>query len=497
MSTFQGLEIAKKALFTQQSAIYTTGHNIANANTEGYSRQRVNFEADVAFPPAARNRPAAPGQIGAGVKAGSIERIRNEFLDIQYRGQNTLNGYWEKRAQSLGRMESMMNELNETGLNAMMDHFWNGLQDLSVDPMSQGARAVVKERGIAFADAFNYYDQTLSRIRTDLKREMEITVQNVNTIIEQVDSLNTQIQSLEIHGYLTNDLYDRRDHLIDQLSNIIDIDVSYSKSGDGAKSMAEGLVTLTTNDGVTLVDGVNGGFHEVSVVPSIESADFDYVSAIKIGEEVISMPPKKQGVLYSLIETYGYRTSDDDPVQGDFIEMQADLKNMAEVFVAEFNEVHQSGTSLNDGVATPAFFIIEEGVLRVNEAIIDDPGLIAASGDGTLGDGSNAIKLAAVFDEVLHFGGPGEEPATVRDHYSSIFGSMAIQVEEAERMSQNMNVLVSQVQNQRQSVSAVSLDEEMTNLMKFQHAYNAAARSMTAVDEMLDRIINNMGLVGR
>lgn len=96
MSTFHGLEMAKQALFTQQAALYTTGHNIANANTEGYTRQRVNFEANSAFPAAGRNRPEIPGQIGTGVKAGSVQRIRDEFLDVQFRGENSLAGYWEK-----------------------------------------------------------------------------------------------------------------------------------------------------------------------------------------------------------------------------------------------------------------------------------------------------------------------------------------------------------------------------------------------------------------
>ena len=176
MSTFHGLEMAKQALFTQQSALYTTGHNIANANTEGYSRQRVNFQADTAMPAAAKNRMGIPGQIGTGVKAGSIERIRNQFLDTQFRGENSLASYWEKRAGALGRVEDVLNDLQETGLSSVMDQFWSSLQDLAVNPTNDGARSVVAQRGIALSDTFNYLNHSLTQIRTDLKEEITQTV---------------------------------------------------------------------------------------------------------------------------------------------------------------------------------------------------------------------------------------------------------------------------------------------------------------------------------
>lgn len=495
MSTFHGLEMAKQALFTQQAALYTTGHNIANANTEGYTRQRVNFEANSAFPAAGRNRPEIPGQIGTGVKAGSVQRIRDEFLDVQFRGENSLAGYWEKRAESLGRMESLMNELNDTGLSKSMDDLWGALQDLAVNPTNSGARSVVVQRGIALADTFNYYNNTLSKIRSDLRGEIDVTVQSANTILKQVDSLNEEIKKLEVNGYVTNDLYDQRDVLIDRLSEIMDIDVEYTPSSDYANELTQGLATIKTN-GITLVDPENGA-NEISVEPDSNENPVQAIQVIGNNGGSIDIP-QQQGTLQSLIEAYGYE--ENGVTKGDFVEMQNTLADIAEQFKDAFNKVHASGIDLVEGKDTlQEFFIYNEkdGKMSVNQDIIDDPNLIAASDgtDGAAGDGSNALKLAGVFDDPLNFDGASN--TSVKDYYGSVTGSLAVRVQEANRMSANTGVLLSQVASQRQAVSSVSLDEEMTNMIKFQHAYNAAARSMTATDELLDRIINNLGLVGR
>ncbi|WP_405100353.1 flagellar hook-associated protein FlgK [Oceanobacillus sp. FSL H7-0719] len=493
MSTFHGLEMAKQALFTQQAALYTTGHNIANANTEGYTRQRVNFEANSAFPAAGRNRPEIPGQIGTGVKAGSVQRIRDEFLDVQFRGENSLAGYWEKRAESLGRMESLMNELNDTGLSKSMDDLWGALQDLAVNPTNSGARSVVVQRGIALADTFNYYNNSLSKIRSDLKGEIDVTVQSANTILKQVDSLNEEIKKLEVNGYVTNDLYDQRDVLIDRLSEIMDIDVEYTPSSDYANELTQGLATIKTN-GITLVDPENGA-NEISVELDSNENHIQEIQVIGNNGGPIEIP-QQQGTLQSLIEAYGYE--ENGVTKGDFVEMQNTLADIAKQFVKEFNEVHASGIDLVEGKDTISeFFVMNDGVMSVNQEIIDDPNLIAASDgtDGAAGDGSNALKLAGVFDDPLSF--EGASNTSVKDYYGSVIGSLAVRVQEANRMSANTGVLLSQVASQRQAVSSVSLDEEMTNMIKFQHAYNAAARSMTATDELLDRIINNLGLVGR
>src|SRR5690625_3167035 len=134
MSTFQGLELARKALFAQQGALYTTGHNIANVNTEGYSRQRVNFETSTPFPVPSRVQPKIPGQLGTGVEIGTVQRIRDKFLDMQFRAEHSRLGYWDTKQEALSRMENLLNEPSETGLSNRMDLFWQSLQDLADHP---------------------------------------------------------------------------------------------------------------------------------------------------------------------------------------------------------------------------------------------------------------------------------------------------------------------------------------------------------------------------
>src|SRR5699024_1323620 len=134
MSSFHGLEMAKQALFAQQSALYTTSHNISNANTKGYSRQRVNFETMSPYPTGSRNRPQIPGQMGTGVQIDAVQRIRDKFLDYQFRTENSRLGYWDSLSSSLSRMEELLNEPSESGLSKTMDEFWQSLQELSTRP---------------------------------------------------------------------------------------------------------------------------------------------------------------------------------------------------------------------------------------------------------------------------------------------------------------------------------------------------------------------------
>ncbi|ASN04725.1 flagellar hook-associated protein FlgK [Virgibacillus necropolis] len=503
MSTFHGLEMAKQALFAQQSALYTTGHNISNANTEGYTRQRVNFATQSPFPTASRNRPEIPGQMGTGVEAGSVQRVRDQFLDYQFRAENSKAGFWTSKTDSIARMESLMNEPSENGLSKTMDQFWQSLQDLSVNPKNAGARSVVAQRGLAVAETFNYLSSSLSSMRTDLKSQIDVTVKDANSILSQVNEINKQIQAIEPHGYLANDLYDERDRLIDELSGIVTIKVTYTKSGENSPAIADGLATIELVDdkgkgiGVTLVDGESGEINEFAVDYS-EDNKFA-VTSIRVGDEKIQTGNfNSNGSLYGFMESYGYEDANGS-IKGTYTNMLASLDKMAIEFAGKFNEVHENGQDLkgNQGGVFFVGVVQETGAaasLTVSDAIMEDPDLIAASEDGDLGNGNNASALADVFDEPLD--GLGEN-TSVKTFYESLIGELGVHAQEANRMAGNTIILKSQVENQRMSVSSVSLDEEMSNMIKYQHAYNAAARSLTAVDELLERIINNMGIVGR
>lgn len=492
MSTFHGLEMARQALSTQQSALYTTGHNIANANTEGYSRQRVNFKTTSPYSSASRNRPEIAGQMGTGVQVDSVQRIRNEFLDNQYRAKHSNTGFWETKAEALGRMERLLNEPSESGLSSTMDQFWQSLQDLSVNPENAGARSVVAQRGLAVAENFNYLSDSLTAIRSDLENQMDVTVQEANVLLRQINGINEQVKQTEPHGNAPNDLYDERDRLIDELSNKVSIKVSYSQSSANSADAADGLasIELVNDQGKAFREPVillDGGL-EVGAGNQVNELEISETGEVTVDGEAIDLM-SSNGSLKGLIESSQMYTA-----------MLTDLDDMASVFAAEFNSVHSEGYDLEGNEGSPFFEYTAgagaAGSIMVEQELIDDPDQIAASTNENAGNGDNVSKLAEVFNKALENDPLGND-ASVNGFYQRLIGELGVHAQEANKMVDNTNILKEQVENQRMSVSAVSLDEEMANMIKFQHAYNAAARSMTQTDELLDRIINNMGLVGR
>lgn len=513
MSTFHGLEMARQALFAQQSALYTTGHNISNANTDGYSRQRVNFETSSPFPAASRNRPHIPGQMGTGVQIDTVQRLRDRFLDMQYRAENSKSGYWDTKNKSLNRLETVLNEPSKSGLSHTMNQFWESLQTLSVNPDNSGARSVVARRGEAVADTLNYLSKTIQTQRTEQESQIDVTVKKANSLLHQINEINEKIKSMEPHGYVANDLYDDRDLLIDELSGIVNIQVTHESSGGGSPASADGIVTIKLADSkgnpfdpeVTLVQGQTGEYNKISVSKNTEG-----VTSIDVGGEII---PASQfvdtlGSLSALIETYGFEQANDEGYSGVLPDMLKELDKLAAELAYRFNEVHGEGFALDGSQGMDFFGPMKEGAtitaenIRVNQQIIDNPNLIAASEEqSSEGDGKNAINLGHVFDRSFpswdEDSSEFDENMSINSYYESIIGNLGVEAQEAKRMHNNTEILRSQVSNQRLSVSAVSLDEEMSNMIQFQHAYNAAARSMTTIDEMLDKIINGMGIVGR
>jgi flagellar hook-associated protein 1 len=551
VSTFHGLETAKRGMYAQQAALGVVGHNIANANTPGYSRQRVNFEQTEPYPAPSLNRPQMPGQMGTGVEAGSIQRIRDSFLDVQYRNEHNKLGYWETKANSLMQMEEIMNEPSDSGLANTMDLFWQSIQDLAVNPKNPGARSVVRQRGMALAETFGYLSNSLTDIRQDLGNEIDVTEKEVNSLLEQIHNVNNQIGDVEPHGYLPNDLYDERDRLIDNLSQLVNIKVSYEHAGGNAISISEGKATiqLVDENKSTIADLVNAqGFKEIKVNytdPDQES----YVTSISVGGEDISIENfKSNGKLKGLIESYGMQiqAGEESEVVGGFPEMLAELDNLAFTFAVEFNRVHYAGMGPNEinntneaGDLAPTdkkipffqdsknevplfkvdedgnFVMDENGELVVNEdlrrgfarrmevsdeirASLDN----IANADGaepaaaTTGDATTLNKLADLFSEEFDYG-LNSERSNFHNYYEVLIGGMAVDTQNAIRLTENSGTLRQAVEERRMSTSAVSLDEEMTNMIQFQHAYNASARMITLQDELLDKIINGMGTGGR
>lgn len=524
-STFFGLETAKRGMYAQQSALYVTGHNISNANTPGYTRQRANFATTTPYPSSGLNRPSIPGQFGTGVQTSSIERIRNSFLDTQFRTQNNNMGYYGGLSTALNKMEDIMNEPSTSGLQANLDEFWKSLQTLAANTENSGARDVVASSGQMVADTFNYYQNSLERIQKDLGSQIDVKEKEINDTIASIAKLNKQIAAAEPVGLVPNDLYDERDVLVDKLSGLINIEVEkvvpYEEQlkNSGISGVAVGLynINLVKADGtkVNLIEVTEAsGIGPVQSVKVEKDAD-NMVTGISVGGTMVTVEDMgKSGELLGIINGYGYIDNAGN-VQGSYPEMLKNLNNMAEAFAREFNAIHRQGYAL--GSDTPSgidFFVFESGnaakSIKVNQAIKDDKSLIAAASNpgGDSGDNKNAQLLADLktkkFDDYIIFTGASPEmtrptgmTGTIDSFYAGIIGNLGVVSRSANQDFKNAVTNAASIEQNRQSVSSVSLDEEMTNMIRFQHAYNAAARNITVVDEMLDKIINGMGVVGR
>ncbi|QQK77908.1 flagellar hook-associated protein FlgK [Salicibibacter cibarius] len=490
-STFHGLQTAYKGLMGQQSALRTTGHNIANANTEGYTRQRVNFNASQAYPAPGKNAPSIPGQVGTGVDVENIERVREHFLDAQYRGENANAGYWGQKLTSMERIEEVMNEQSETGLLAeAMDEFWGSLHDLSANPDDASAREITAQRAAALADTYNHMVGSLETNKRGIGDEIDTSVQVVNGLLTQTHDLNEEIAQIEAQGQIPNDLYDQRDRVIDELSEYINIEVEPENPGSHTHPAAEGGISvyvvdddgnrLGDDDGVAIVQGENGneGHLELAVEKDDEES---LVESINFGDD-LELLGDHHGKLGALVDAFGYGGE-----EGLYQDKITDLNHLMSGFRDVFNDVHSNGYDLNGEEGLDEFFEFDDGVLSVNDDIMDDTDLIAAAGQsGNAGDGSNALELANV-----------KETSGFDSAYQSVIGEMAVEVHEARRMNETSDMRRDTIEMNCQSVSSVSLDEEMTNMIQFQHAYNASSRMITVIDEMLEQVINQMGIVGR
>lgn len=516
-STFHGIETAKRSLFTQQAALQTTGHNIANANTAGYSRQVVNMTAARPIEAVGMMHSAVPGQLGTGVEFTSITRVREKFLDDQFRNENKNLGSWEVQSDTLEKIEAIVSEPSDSGIRTVMDNFWKSWSELSKNPEDVTGRKIVRENAIALADSFNLTSKQLKDLSNDLTENINVKVSEINSISSTIANLNNEIQRIEGLGDNANDLKDQRDLLTDQLSKIANIQVQDTPQGysitlggaalvNGGTSTATSAAILTTafNSGALNSGEVHGMFLSRDRYVADYQKQLDTMANTLVnGEFTITIP--KDSVLPegTILEGITY--------SGENRKLTSDIT----VKINGINGLHQLGYTLgNPPTKGVPFFTTKDNSGTITAESIQLSAMIVASGDNiatslrTIGSGAdeNVVKgnngLALLMSQLKDVkftinSGTGVMTGTVDDYYRSIVGQLGVQSMEASRNLTNQQSLVDQVSSRRESVSGVSLDEEMANMIKFQHAYNAAARAMTTFDETLDKVINGMGTVGR
>ncbi|TCI48686.1 flagellar hook-associated protein FlgK [Exiguobacterium sp. SH1S4] len=498
-----GLETARRSLTTHQWALQATGNNIANASNPGYSRQRLTLgmteQLSVNF------GGTKAGQFGTGVRGETLARIRDLMVDQQYRDETVKNSFYATKEAAFGRMEDIINEPSENGLAKSLDLFWGALQDLAVNPDDTGARSVVRQRAMTLADTFNYMSSSLTKVQDDLKSEADVVIKKVNDLLTKISDVNRQIGDSEPLGVLPNELYDERDRYMDELAQYVEferkpVDYLNGETRGNSQRMAEGRIEIVVKIGgvdQTLVSGITGD------VGSFGQSSYKEAGALAT-DPMISMPydDMPNGKLKALVEMYGSSTGP-EAKNGKFTIILSDLDTMAREFSTAFNTMHNTFFDGNPDEALRTngidFFVVGgASTITVNPDIMKNLDLIAVSKDKNIGDGSGALDLADLKNTALTFtGGSTTATTSVGKFYQNVIGNMAVEASQSGSLAKSTFALMASSDQRRQSVSAVSLDEEMTMMIQYQHAYNAAARNITAVDEMLDKIINGMGVVGR
>ena len=621
-STFSGIELGKRSIMAHTDAITTAGHNISNANTEGYSRQRVQLkEFDPLYRPDLE-RPERPGMIGQGIDVQSVERVRDEMLDNRITESQHSESYWETRSNYYTMIEQIYNEPDDVSIRSNMDKFWQSWQELSVHPESQAARQAVVSRGDSLVDSITSKWENLMGVGNLLNSDIEATVRQVNDFANQIAAINGEIVRSRAMGDNPNDLLDRRDLLVDKLSKLANITADrrdsdefmvhldgnilvqgniarnfsletvldnngydklvWSDTGDDAyvsggklgalielrdsdiRSEIQSLNTMTMNfadlvndvhrnaygaNNVTgldfftqrsFVENVNGNFDRDGDGQLDHSYIFRFTGTTKLnpqeqigleGVMTLSGPDGNVKVAYhptDTVEAVINRINDANGEVKAYLDRNNNLVLKGTTAQAIENpdfvirHVEDTGFFLTgysgilgasgeagaydyaqaDAVnaLNGAQFAVSPvnnpaGYIQINRAIKNDVLSVAAafrdnSGNINNGDGRAAVEIAAIRNTKVMIG----HERTLDDYFADSVTNVGLKGEQAETNLNSHTAMMNDLRNLRDSISGVNIDEELADIIKFQHGYNAAAKFVTVWDSLLDTVINRLGV---
>jgi flagellar hook-associated protein 1 FlgK len=499
-TTFGTFNIATSGLFASQRSLDIVSNNISNASTDGYSRQRVLQRASLPVGGDPR------GLVGTGVEAYDVVQIRSQYLDNKYWGQMKSYSEWKTKSDSLGEIESIFNEPSNTGVRKVMDELFAGIEELIKKPGDNTNRVNVIEKAVTFSNTINSFGQQVVSSIRETNFVIRSKVQEVNALATQIKEVNEQIFNLELDGHKANALRDQRNTLVDKLSTIVNVSVSEVTGDNDVKYFNVKI------GGMTLVNHfqVNKLAADDSIPSPMEKYGTGKISNVKwVGADGTFLDKVKieGGELKGLIDMRDGDGSNHSYRGLPYYLNQ--LNKFSQDFAREFNIIHRAGRGLN-GTSGVNFF--DEPVdtvapanpaddwmkitclnLKVNGDLIDDPKLLAASNANNGESNNENAKLLATFRNKKVTGLNG----TPDDFIKAILATLAVDTNHANRMTTNTESIVEQTNNSRLSISGVSLDEEMGNMVKFQHSYNASAKMVTTLDSIMDTMINRLGLVGR
>lgn len=567
-ATFLGLNTAVRGLEAATLAIDTAGHNIDNADTAGYSRQRVDLSAtqSLVVPGESTNGPI---QIGTGVQAEDVTRLRDTFLDSQYRSQNQSLGQAQVQQTTLTQITGIINEPSSTGISAALQNFWSAWDQLGsgTNASALSAQTQVQQAGVTLAQTLNQTAGQLTSLQTNLQSNLNSRVGQTNSILKQIANLNGEIQAVQSTNGQPNDLMDKRDVLMDQLSQYANISLDqtapdYQVSIDGqtvisGKAYAQMSTATNASTGqpelqVSSFDSSTGAFDSTTPVTvsaggslqgTLDSIQYtsNYLDDLNglagalagtssQGQMNVPLPSDWTIVgptdgstpTFPFSGQFGDGTTftKGDPVTAALIS-QENMKSTtdasgsivltvpsmagASASVDGINGLQKIGMSQSG--AGQDFFVSPDGsaITASNITVGVTASQIATafqtgSGQAAAGDGSLAIATSNVQNIQTQFlidpQAPNQTGQTMKgtfgDFMTSIVSELGFQGQQANNQVTNEQTLVQQLDKQRQSVSGVSLDEEMSSVIQYQQAYNASAKVVSTINNMLNSLMQNV-----
>jgi flagellar hook-associated protein 1 FlgK len=523
--TFLAFQTASRAMAASQANIDVTGNNISNVNTDGYTRQRVDLNS--ISNSGYTQKYTIPGySVGQGVEVSGIGQIRDPFLDARFRAQSAESGQYDTLLNGLSDLENIFDEAETEGLQSEISNFINQLQTLSQTPTSKDLALVARTAAQKVTQVLNVYSDQNEQVRSQQIYDLSKVVidTNFNTLVKNIADLNTQIRDELTHGNEPNELYDHRNSLIDELSGIANIKVTTTP-----EKISEDLTIENMN--ISIVNGsnsigiVSGGLYNTltaSLDSTTDMMEIEISSSFGGYSGVITSQFASGSIkgYLDLINGKGsYANTTADPPENTF-RGTLYYENAIDTFAQNFARVLNGLNAANDGTSHPLFMaqgdtdpetnpdIITAGNITISTKWLEDSTYIktttgTSTASSSAGGGDNIARMISALESDIKFYMNGDTASvvmfegTASEYMTGLIGELSLDVE----LHQNFADTASTVQNNlyasREAMSGVSLDEEGINLMAFQKSYNAAARYFNVLDEAVDKIVNEMGLVGR
>ena len=466
LGLFNTLNLGARAMTAQQVGVEVTGQNLANANNPAYARQTVQLQTSTPTP-------TSIGMEGTGVEAVSIQQVRDQLLDSQIRSEASVGGYWNSQQSALQNAQTQLNEflnLSSTdgtsgsttdtqGLSSQMNNLFNAFQSVATSPTDPSARLGLVNAAQSLASGFNQASQNLSTLNGLLNTSVTSDVSSANQLLSDIANLNSEIAKATATGGTANDLTDSREQDLENLAKLVNIQTA--SNSDGTVSVSIGGQELVTGNKLTdtlaTYDAGNGQLH----VQTASSATPLTLSGGSI-----------QGTI--------------DARDGALATLRNGLDTMASSLITQVNGIYQNGYDLDGNTGASFFTGSDASDIAVNSALVNDPSQVQAAGvANATGDNSIALQLAQLGQQTIAM----LNNQTFSGAYALDVANFGNALSNANDQVTNYNSVNTMLLNQRDSVSGVSQEEEATNLITYQKAYEASAKIISTVDEMLQTVI--------